>query len=79
MRSRRGEDTGDARTLGPLPAVYFLQMSRRPDHDPAKDQGVRGSEDLPRPSIRFRLACWQIFQRALDPLAQPKPIRQRRP
>jgi hypothetical protein len=31
--------------------------------------------DLPRPTLRFRLEAWRAFQRALDPLAPPKPLR----
>jgi hypothetical protein len=53
-------------------------MSRRADHEGAEGPGARGTESLPRPSIQFRIACWRAFQRALDPLAPPKPLRQRR-
>ncbi len=34
--------------------------------------------DLPRPSLRYRVLAWQVFQRALDPLAPPRPLRQPR-
>jgi hypothetical protein len=41
---------------------------------------------LPSPTQRFRRRSWLVFQRALDPLAPPKPLpasaftpRQRRP
>jgi hypothetical protein len=30
------------------------------------------ADTLPKPSMRFRRHCWMTFQRALDPLAQPK-------
>jgi hypothetical protein len=30
---------------------------------------------LPRASLQFRLKSWHAFQRALDPLAPPKPLR----
>ncbi|HEY3577897.1 MAG TPA: hypothetical protein VGK68_07905 [Gaiellaceae bacterium] len=30
--------------------------------------------DLPRPRQRFRREAWLAFQRALDPLAPPKPL-----
>ena len=33
---------------------------------------------LPRPTARFRLKAWREFQRALDPLGPPKPLRQPR-
>jgi hypothetical protein len=38
-------------------------------HEPSLREG------LPRPSARFRLRAWREFQRALDPLAPPKPLR----
>ena len=31
---------------------------------------------LPRPTLQYRLKAWRTFQRALDPLAPPKPLRQ---
>jgi hypothetical protein len=30
---------------------------------------------VPRASIQYRLKAWRAFQRALDPLAAPKPLR----
>jgi hypothetical protein len=48
-------------------------------HDTHSDQGAaeRESPDqrLPHPTLHFRLAAWQIFQRHLDPLAPPRPLR----
>jgi hypothetical protein len=35
--------------------------------------------ELPRPSVQFRRKAWLEFQRALDPLAPPKPLRSPRP
>jgi hypothetical protein len=32
-------------------------------------------DTLPRPSLQYRLRAWRDFQRALDPLAPPKPLR----
>jgi hypothetical protein len=32
------------------------------------------NELLPRPSAQFRRRAWLEFQRALDPLAPPKPL-----
>jgi hypothetical protein len=46
---------------------------------PPKDE--RGADklpkriDLPRPTLHFRLKAWRDFQRALDPLGPPKPLR----
>ena len=36
-------------------------------------------DELPRPSVQFRRKAWTEFQRALDPLAPPKPLRSPRP
>lgn len=44
-------------------------MTNRAPNPPA----ARG--DLPRPTLQYRLRAWQVFQRALDPLAAPKPLR----
>ncbi|HSL63208.1 MAG TPA: hypothetical protein VK874_01005 [Gaiellaceae bacterium] len=35
----------------------------------------RAAASLPRPTVRFRRQAWLAFQRALDPLAQPRPLR----
>ena len=38
----------------------------------------RGSElkgrELPKPTAQFRRRAWLLFQRALDPLAPPRPL-----
>jgi hypothetical protein len=31
-----------------------------------------GAEGVPQPSMQFRRRAWLQFQRALDPLAQPR-------
>jgi hypothetical protein len=36
-------------------------------------------DDLPTPSMQFRRRAWIQFQRALDPLAPPKPLPTRKP
>ena len=38
----------------------------------------RTRDRVPRPSPYFRRRAWLAFQRALDPLAPPKPLRGRR-
>jgi len=43
------------------------------------DPGRSHDADLPRPTVRFRLEAWRLFQRALDPLAKPRPYRAPRP
>jgi hypothetical protein len=46
--------------------------------DPHRDAGNATMLDdhLPHPTLQFRLKAWRTFQRALDPLAPPKPLRQ---
>jgi hypothetical protein len=43
----------------------------------------RGNEaisfDLPAPTPQYRRRAWQAFQRALDPLARPRPLPSSRP
>ncbi|CAN5740662.1 hypothetical protein BH18ACT13_BH18ACT13_21600 [soil metagenome] len=48
----------------------MLQISR--DSDP--NDRRRLSEVLPVPTGPFRRRAWLQFQRALDPLASPKPL-----
>jgi hypothetical protein len=36
-------------------------------------------QSLPSPSMQFRRRAWLEFQRALDPLAPPKPMPMKRP
>jgi hypothetical protein len=39
------------------------------------DRGdTRHTEELPLPTMQFRRRAWLRFQRALDPLAEPKPL-----
>jgi hypothetical protein len=35
----------------------------------------RRKKSLPQPSVAFRRKAWLEFQRALDPLAPPKPLK----
>ena len=35
--------------------------------------------DLPAPTPQFRRYAWRVFQRALDPLARPRPLPTQRP
>ena len=35
----------------------------------------KAGKDLPLPTAQFRRRAWLEFQRALDPLAPPKPLR----
>jgi hypothetical protein len=47
-------------------------------HQPEDARGAAEGRDdasLPRASLQFRLKAWREFQRALDPLAPPKPLR----
>ena len=45
--------------------------------DRARPPEARG--EFPRPTLQFRLRAWRAFQRALDPLAPPKPLRRAQP
>jgi hypothetical protein len=36
------------------------------------------ADDLPAPTMQFRRRAWLAFQRALDPLAPPKPLPMKR-
>jgi hypothetical protein len=40
---------------------------------------TKQNEELPTPSLQFRRRAWRDFQRALDPLASPKPLPFKRP
>ena len=46
--------------------------------EPVHDTHPRRAEvELPRPSLRFRIRAWRVFQRALDPLASPRTLPRR--
>ena len=54
-------------------------MNRAPQPQDARGEGVADPpSQLPRPSLQYRLKAWQAFQRELDPLAPPRPLRQPR-
>ena len=42
-------------------------------------EDTKNGEGLPTPSMQFRRRAWLSFQRALDPLARPKPLPMKRP
>jgi hypothetical protein len=53
-------------------------LNRRPAIPQAgapEERAGRLDSSLPRPTLQFRLKSWHLFQRALDPLAPPKPLR----
>jgi hypothetical protein len=41
-------------------------------------QMQRGQKELPAPTTQFRVRAWREFQKALDPLAPPKPLPKKR-
>jgi len=41
-------------------------------------RNTQPTNELPQPSMQFRRRAWLQFQRALDPLARPKPLPMRR-
>ena len=58
-------------------SVYRLKMGKKPTHDAAGREVERARTSIPRPSPQFRRRSWLLFQRALDPLARPRPLRER--
>jgi hypothetical protein len=60
-------------------SVYSLKMRKEPCDPQAKVEREIdcASARFPRPSPQFRRRSWLVFQRALDPLAKPKPLRGR--
>ena len=60
-------------------SVYPLKMRNErgnPQQERERDLDC-DSKGVPRPSPQFRRRAWLAFQRALDPLAHPKPLRGR--
>jgi hypothetical protein len=59
--------------------VYRLKMTNEPTHpeESRKRDADRTRDHLPRPTPQFRRRAWLAFQRALDPLAPPRPLRRR--
>jgi hypothetical protein len=51
---------------------YHLQMVRR-----TQQKEVAKHEAPVKPTMDFRRRAWREFQRALDPLGSPKPLRLR--
>jgi hypothetical protein len=45
------------------------------DEAVAERLGREARRALPSPTMSFRLRAWLKFQRALDPLARPRPLR----
>jgi hypothetical protein len=65
------------RTRAPPAAVYTFEMAKDcPQPDRGGRRGVRSADlaALPHATQRFRREAWLAFQRALDPLARPKPL-----
>ena len=61
-------------------SVYSLKMRNENRHFTGEFEREidRASDRVPRPSPQFRRRSWLAFQRALDPLARPRPLRGRR-
>ena len=45
------------------------------DRNQGSNKKDTGGKHVPLPSAQFRRRAWTEFQRALDPLAPPKPLR----
>jgi hypothetical protein len=66
----------EVRNPGPGAVVYHSEVVKDLPQPGRGGCGVRGADfaGLPLPSQRFRRRSWLTFQRALDPLAPPKPV-----
>ena len=54
-------------------------MGNRRAHEEKGSQMEKGQAGgLPSPSTQFRIRAWREFQKALDPLAPPKPLPKKR-
>ena len=65
------------RTRALSAVVYPFEVARDyPQPNRGGRRGVRSADPagLPHPTQRFRREAWLAFQRALDPLARPKPL-----
>jgi hypothetical protein len=61
----------------PLCTRYPFEVAKDfPQPERAGRRGVHSvvPAGLPHPTQRFRRRAWLVFQRALDPLAPPKPL-----
>jgi hypothetical protein len=45
------------------------------DQNQGSNKKDKGGKHVPLPSAQFRRRAWSEFQRSLDPLAPPKPLR----
>ena len=76
--STAGECIDRARNPWPPGVVYSLKMRNEEGVDrevEAKLKDKLPQESLPRPTTSYRRRAWLEFQRAIDPLAPPKPLR----
>jgi hypothetical protein len=70
------ESTPAVRNRGALVTVSSLKMAiREGERMKGSDERKGEPEHVPRPTPTFRRRAWLAFQRALDPLAPPKPLR----
>ena len=53
---------------------YYFEMMNRADTPRRARDEAPVYDGLPRPSVQFKMRAWREFQRALDPLAPPKPL-----
>jgi hypothetical protein len=67
------------RTRIGVSVVYLFEMGNRQGSDLNLHSYRRLLEEVPRPTASFRRRAWLEFQRALDPLGPPRPMRRGRP
>jgi hypothetical protein len=53
-------------------------MRNEAAHERPVRDALRAVIRVPRPSPQFRRRSWLLFQRALDPLAAPRPLREKK-
>src|SRR5437763_10079832 len=83
VAARRADADGHGRGLGSPPAVtiaaFFAFTTRKQwieEVSAAASKPPKPRRDFPAtPSASFRRRAWRQFQRALDPLGPPKPLR----
>jgi hypothetical protein len=68
-----------ARTQSGPSLVYALEMRNRPEPEQVHTARKRLEAELPQPTPSFRRRAWLQFQRAIDPLGPPRPLRRVQP
>jgi hypothetical protein len=54
---------------------FWWTEKKASENDEREERQERPGRKLPLPTAQFRHRAWIEFQRAIDPLAPPKPLR----